>query len=62
MLEIKEVVQEVRLKEWSNIIQEQKSSGLSARAWCNENDISQGKFYYWLTNFVRLQLNIYQKN
>ena len=52
MLEIKEVVQEVRLKEWSNIIQEQKSSGLSARAWCNENGISQGKFYYWL-NKVR---------
>lgn len=26
----------------------QKTSGLSARAWCNENDIGQDKFYYWL--------------
>ncbi len=48
MLEVKEVVQEIRLKEWAEIIQEQKSSGLSARAWCKDNDIGQGKFYYWL--------------
>lgn len=48
MLEVKEVVQEVRLKEWADIILEQKASGLSARAWCKENGIGQGKFYYWL--------------
>jgi hypothetical protein len=44
MTEVQKVVQDVRLKEWVDIIQEQKASGLSVRAWCRENDIGQGDF------------------
>lgn len=48
MTEVQKVVQDVRLQEWVNLIQDQKASGLSVRAWCRENDIGQGRYYYWL--------------
>ncbi len=48
MNEVQKVVQDVRLQEWISLIQDQKASGLSVRTWCRENDIGQGKYYYWL--------------
>lgn len=56
MTEVQKVVQDVRLKEWVDIIQEQKASGLSVRAWCRENDIGQGRFYYWLNKLRKATL------
>ncbi len=58
-MEIKEVVQDVRLQEWAVNIQVQKASGLSVRAWCKENDIGQGSYYYWLNKLRNLALNQY---
>jgi len=56
MTEVQKVVQDVRLKEWVDIIQEQKASGLSVRAWCRENNIGQGRFYYWLNKLRKATL------
>ena len=56
MTEVQKVVQDVRLQEWVNIIQEQKASGLSVRAWCRENDIGQGRYYYWLNKLRKATL------
>ena len=34
--------------QWQELIREQSESGLSIREWCRRNDISHGKYYYWL--------------
>lgn len=56
MTEVQKVVRDVRLQEWVNIIREQKASDLYVRAWCKENDIAHGRYYYWL-NKLRIRRN-----
>ena len=34
-------------QQWHALIQEQKSSGLSIRSWCEKNGINQSRFFYW---------------
>lgn len=38
---------EVRLHQWSEMIQAQLSSGKSKREWCRENGVSEKQFFYW---------------
>ena len=38
---------EIRLQQWSEIIQAQLASGKSKRGWCRENNISEKQFFYW---------------
>lgn len=40
-------IHQARLREWAAIFTEQKSSGLTIREWCKENDVSINKFHYW---------------
>lgn len=35
------------MQEWSNKIQACRSSSLSVRAWCRENNVPLSSFYYW---------------
>ena len=35
------------LKEWSIRIADQASSGLTVRAWCNQNNLTLHKYNYW---------------
>lgn len=35
------------LQNWAPIIKECKNSGMTAKAWCLDNDIDPQKFYYW---------------
>lgn len=35
------------MQEWSNKIQACRSSSLSVRAWCRENNVLLSSFYYW---------------
>lgn len=42
------------LQKWSTIIQECKTSGLPIRQWCQQNDILEGSYYYWLRR-IRLK-------
>lgn len=39
--------QELRLAHWVSLIREANKSNLSKKAWCDQNDISPRKFYYW---------------
>jgi len=32
---------------WSNRFQEQKSSGLTIREWCEQQQITMPNYYYW---------------
>ena len=45
---ISEVKQELRLREWSEQIERQQSSGMSVEQWCIENRINPKTYYYRL--------------
>ena len=45
---ISEVKQEIRLREWSEQIERQQSSGKSVEQWCVENGINPKTYYYRL--------------
>ena len=45
---ISEVKQEIRLREWSEQIERQQSSGMSVEQWCIENGIKSKTYYYRL--------------
>ncbi len=45
---ISEVKRMARISEWKGLIQEQKQSGLSIKAWCEQNGFRENAFYYWL--------------
>ena len=38
---------EILKSQWIEIIKRHSKSGQSIRQWCEENDVSKGKFYYW---------------
>ncbi len=37
-----------RLENWAQVIQAQQASGMSKRAFCQKERISERQFYYWL--------------
>lgn len=39
---------DVLVQEWRQRILEQKSSGLSVRKWCADENIRESRYYYWL--------------
>ena len=45
---ISEAKQEIRLREWSEQIERQQSSGMSVEQWCVENGIKPKTYYYRL--------------
>ena len=47
-VKISEVKQEFQLQEWSGMLREQKESGLSVKAWCQEQGMAEHIYYYRL--------------
>ena len=45
---ISEVKRMARVSEWKGLIQEQKESGMTIRAWCKQNGFREKSYYYWL--------------
>jgi len=43
----KSLLHQARLNEWAIRITDQKSSGLSVTEWCQQNNLSKHKFFYW---------------
>ncbi|WP_143321927.1 IS66 family insertion sequence element accessory protein TnpB [Clostridium sp. HBUAS56010] len=41
------ITHEVRLINWTKLIKECLSSGLSKKQWCSQNQIDEKQFYYW---------------
>lgn len=39
----------VRLREWSQMIQDRQDSGMTVRTWCERNGIKEAKYYYGLS-------------
>ncbi len=49
---VQELKLAARMQEWSARIAECRSSGMSVRAWCNEQGISVQTYYRWEKRFV----------
>ena len=43
----KQALHQANLAKWTARFHEQKSSGLTVREWCSQNDVSIHAFYYW---------------
>lgn len=48
MADVLKVRSEYRLQEWTEIIRQCQNSGLSNKAFCQQNGISEKSYYYWL--------------
>ena len=48
MNEIQTVTKNVRLQNWTTIIQDRKASGQTVDDYCAANHISRNSYYYWL--------------
>ena len=40
-------VSQARMQQWATIIRSQKESGLTIDAFCESNNISKNRFFYW---------------
>ena len=49
MNEIARIKNEVRLKQWAEMVRQRNESGLNVSQWCRQNGINQKPYYYSLT-------------
>jgi hypothetical protein len=47
LMNVSKVTHQVKLDRWTTLLNEQKSSGLSVKDWCSQNNISRDRFFYW---------------
>lgn len=47
-MDMRSVQHQVVTREWQQRILTQKSSGLSVRKWCADNNVRESRYYYWL--------------
>lgn len=43
----KQTLHQANLAKWTALFHDQKSSGLTVKEWCSQNDVSFHAFYYW---------------
>ena len=48
MNEITKIKNEIKLKQWSEMIRQRNESGLTVAQWCAENGVNQKTYYYRL--------------
>lgn len=48
MNEIARIKNEVRLKQWAEMVRQRNESGLNVSQWCRQNGINQKTYYYRL--------------
>lgn len=41
------ITHEMRLIQWTPIIRECRSSSMTVKSWCIENNVDEKQFYYW---------------
>lgn len=51
-----EVRHEYRMEQWRQIIQDCQESGLSDKAYCEQQGISEKTYYYWLRKLRKLAM------
>lgn len=53
MDEITQVKIRFRMEQWMTLIKECQDSGMSVKSWCQQNDIKESAYYYWLKRIRR---------
>ena len=48
MDEITPVKTKFRMEQWTQLIQDQRSSGMTVKVWCQQNLVKETSYYYWL--------------
>ncbi|MBQ2404769.1 MAG: IS66 family insertion sequence element accessory protein TnpB [Lachnospiraceae bacterium] len=48
MDKVTQVKIQFRLEQWKKLISECQASGLSVRSWCQQNDVREQTYYYYL--------------
>ena len=48
MDKVAEVKVQFNKEKWFNLIKERQNSGLTIKKWCNQNNIREHTYYYWL--------------
>ena len=43
----KQKIHKANLSKWSNLIQDQQTSGLTIKTWCDQNNVSFHAYNYW---------------
>lgn len=56
-LSVKQISDEVRLKEWMQRIKTCRESGLLVAQWCRENNVVEPTYYYWLKKIRKLTID-----
>ena len=52
MNEITKIKNEVKLKQWAEMIRQRNESGLTVAQWCTENGVNQKTYYYRLSSSI----------
>ena len=47
-MDTRKIDNEIKMNQWMEIIRECRSSGQPVRSWCNEHDVNEKRYYYWL--------------
>ena len=55
-MKISEAKQRYRLQERMRLVQAQRESGMTVRAWCALNSTKESNFYYWLREIRKAAL------
>lgn len=55
LMDVQRISNNVRMQKWITIIDECSKSELPVKTWCNQNDISEQSYYYWLKK-IRTQV------
>lgn len=55
MDEITPVKTKFRMEQWTQLIEDQQASGMSIKAWCQQTEIKETSYYYWLKR-IRKQM------
>ena len=46
-MNVQNMTQEIRIKQWINIIRECHNSGMTNKSWCEEQGVNLKSYYYW---------------
>ncbi|OXS24576.1 MAG: hypothetical protein BI182_16955 [Acetobacterium sp. MES1] len=57
MDEITPVKTKFRMEQWKQLIQDQQASGMSIKAWCQQTQIKETSYYYWLKRIRKQACN-----
>ena len=53
---------EVTAERWSILIKERMDSGMTIKEWCQERNIKESQYYYWLRNLRQDEANAAERN